>query len=259
MRQWGADPFVAPSALDQRMCHRLDAIALGASDDFEAVQLGPVAPLGVCSVLAPTSQDRALTAQRGTEVVADPTNVLALESARRLQRDPTTAVRLCTVHQTLRAQALPKQAGFSQHFRLFALTQAGKGLPEDGFERRAVVDAVTVFDRMFDASASLGCQFVDRRARIFVGSHHQVLGDRVASALEEALPHVAFEREPLTTPYYDGLRVLFGAVSPKTGAFVPLGDTGRFDWVARLANNRKLRFVASGIGIQLFVALFAGG
>src|SRR5689334_13787926 len=73
--QWARDGFVAPSALDLRTAHAFDGLALEAAHEFEALLLAPVAPLGTCSSLAPTSQDRTLTAMRGVEVVSDPTNV----------------------------------------------------------------------------------------------------------------------------------------------------------------------------------------
>lgn len=37
---------------------------------------------------------------------------------------------------------------------------------------------------------------------------------------------------------------------------IPLIDGGAFDWVAKLAANRKLVFVASAIGSQLVARLF---
>ena len=86
------------------------------------------APLGSSSVVAPSSQDRALTTMRSSEVVSDPTNVLALECARRLAAD--AAGRIGTpVHRapdTAHA-ASGRRPGRTQHFRLFALAEAGAG------------------------------------------------------------------------------------------------------------------------------------
>lgn len=253
--QWARDSFVAASPLDQRTVHALDGIALEAARAFEAIQLSPVAPLGVCSALAPTSQDRTLSASRGTEVVSDPTNVLALECARRLRADPLAHPRLCTVHQTLRAQALPPAPGFTQHFRLFAFVQAGRARPDDGFEVAAIVEHLRVMDALFDAAATLGYRVGGRVVRVLGAPAERTLRTRVATATRGALPHVELSEGDLESPYYQGLRVLFDARSPD-GELRPLGDTGRFDWVARLASNEKLRFIASGVGIQLFPLLF---
>jgi len=126
LAQLERDKFVMPSILDQRLAHRLDGLALEAAPEFEALLLSPVAPLGSCSVVAPTAQDRTLSTTRGTEVVSDPTNVLALICAERLSRSAEALPKLCTVHQTLRAQALPPVPGYSRHFRLFVLAGMGE-------------------------------------------------------------------------------------------------------------------------------------
>lgn len=255
LAQLARDGFVEPSALDQRTLHRLDGLALGAADAFDAVALSPVAPLGACSVLAPTAQDRTLSTTRGTEVVSDPTNVLALLAARRLAREQHADVRLCTAHQVLRAQPLPKQAGFSRHFRLFAMLEAGRGRAEDGFEVDAIARHVAVYDALFDAASSLGCTAPHRHATMYVAPRRAVLAQRVRDRLAATVPHLTLVEEAFDSRYYDGLRVFFGARAAN-GEHVPLADVGLFDWVARLAANRKLRCVASGFGLQLLPLLF---
>jgi len=255
LAQCERDGFVAPSALDQRTAHALDGIALEAAADFEALLLSPVAPLGTCSRLAPTSQDRTLSAARGLEVVSDPTNVLALECARRFARAPRTDVRLATVHQVLRAQALPPKAGFSRHFRMLALAEAGPGRAEDGFEVDAIARHVAVMDRVFDASRALGCDVPRRRATVFHDARRAVAVERVRARLARDLPHVELVLEPFESRYYDGLRVLFGGTSA-AGEHVPLADVAVLDWMARLTSNARQRLVASGLGIQLLPLLF---
>ena len=70
-----------------------------------------------------------------------------------------------------------------------------------------------------------------------------------------ALPAVGVERETFDAAYYDRLRVM-AWVETADGRPVPIGDTGRFDWMTRLNGDRKLRFVASGFGVQLLPLLF---
>src|SRR5262245_17325870 len=86
-RQYLRDAFVWPSAVDLRTTLAFDRVALDVASEFEALLLSPLAPLGVCSVVSPTHQDRAVSTIRGSEVVSDPTNVLALECARQLYSD----------------------------------------------------------------------------------------------------------------------------------------------------------------------------
>jgi len=122
--QWKQDRFVQPCAIDQRALLELDRHLFTAAADFQAIELSPVAPLGVCLSMAPASQNKIVSTARGTEVVSDPTNVLALECASRLA-DSTAPVRLATSHRCTRAQAVPKLPGFAAHFRMFCLATAG--------------------------------------------------------------------------------------------------------------------------------------
>ena len=142
LRQWQDDPFTRPASVDQRTLLGLDSTLHAAAAAFEAVELSPVAPLGACSVIGLGSQNRIVSALRGTEVVADPTNVLALECARRLRQRPAEVVRLATSHRCLRAQAAPKGPGFAQHFRLFCLATAGREQKDHGFLVAAVAEQI---------------------------------------------------------------------------------------------------------------------
>ena len=253
--QYERDLFVAPSPLDLRLAHRLDALALEAAPEFEAVLLSPLAPLGSCSVVAPMSQDRAVSTMRVTEVVSDPTNVLALECARRLARTNDRPVRLCTLHQVTRAQSVPAKSGFTQHFRLFALAEAGVALGEHRFEVNAMSSHAAAFIRMLDAAEAIGCTFPERRADLLVGPRGRAIADRLGAELGRLLPGLRVVEGPLESSYYDGVRLLVGA-SSASGAHIQLGDIGLFDWMEKLTANRGNRFVASGLGIQLLPLLF---
>jgi hypothetical protein len=112
---------------------RLDAIcseAFAAAPAFEALELGPVLPLGTSHALGGVHQNNVLGAGRGLEVIADTSNALALETARRrkalsaAQRLEVTT-RLCAEHRVVRLQPLPDPR-LLPHFRLFAFTSAGR-------------------------------------------------------------------------------------------------------------------------------------
>ncbi len=258
VRQMGTDLYVAPGALDLRTVHRLDGMALEAAREFEAVLLSPVAPLGTCSSVALTGQHRVLTANRGTEVVSDPTNVLALLAARRLAADAEATVRTCTLHQVVRAQPLPPGKGFTRHFRLFAACEAGKARAEDGFEVEALVRQVGVFDRILDAWASAGGRVGGRRLVVRSVAGRSVLKARLLARLAGEFPHMDLAEGEPPPAYYDGLRVLYELDGPE-GRRLQIGDLGIFDWMARLTANRRMRLVASGLGIQLLPLVLGPG
>jgi hypothetical protein len=251
LEQWERDGFTELGAVDLRTALAVDAELLRAAEVFEAVELSPVAPLGVCSAVAPASQNKVLSALRGTEVVSDPTNVLALECARRLRRDSSGCVRLVTCQRVVRAQALPKRAGFTRHFRLFALASAARERKDHAFVVDEVVEHVRTLLAGFARLEALGYAFPEARLRVLATPEKAELGDRVAAGIAG----IPVERAVLEHGYYDGLRFML-FVRSRAGEEVPLGDGSAFDWVAKLTSNRKLVFVASGLGAQLIPLLF---
>jgi hypothetical protein len=257
LAQWIDDATVRPSHLDQRLSTALDALALDTASEYEALLLSPVAPIATNSAIAPTSQDRTLTTMRRSEVVSDPTNVLALECARRLRAAPREPVRLCTAHQVLRMQSIPPGAGHTRHFRLFSLADAGPGLPDDGFEVAAVVAQLGVYRRILEsASRTRGLEWTHPIATIRTDERLPAIARRLAGALGSAQPDVEVRHEPLESNYYRGLRVLY-SIRDRGGVDREWIDLGVFDWVAQLTGNRRQRFVASALGLQL-LPLLAG-
>jgi hypothetical protein len=249
-RQWERDGFTRPAAIDQRTLNTLDAHLLAAASAFEALELSPLAPLGSCSVMAPGSQNKIVSALRGSEVVADPTNVFALECARRLRADPDRVVRLATCHRCVRAQEVPKRPGFSQHFRIFCLATSGRERQDHGLLVDALVEHIATHLHALDRLEQHGYAFPNRRVRILATRERAVLADRIAATVQTRV-----ERSALDHAYYDGLRFMIHAETTDSED-VPLIDGGAFDWVGRLASNRRLVFVASGMGAQLAAFLF---
>jgi hypothetical protein len=252
VEQWERDRFVQPGIVDQRSLVDLDGHLLGAAAAFDAIELSPVAPLGVCAIMGHASQNKVLTALRGTEVVADPTNVMALECARRLRRNPAAHVRLATSHRCVRAQPLPKGRGFTASFRIFCLASAGLEQQNHACVVDAMTEHITTMIQALDRLEQHGFAFPERRITLLTGEDKAALGDRIVARLGGT----AIARALLDHPYYNrGLRYQIAARS-SDGVEVPLIDGGAFDWVARLASNRRAVYVASGFGSQLAPLMF---
>jgi hypothetical protein len=252
LAQYRRDAFVRPAVVDQRTLASVDLHLLAAAETFEAIELSPVAPLGACSTIAVTDQHRVLSALRATEVVSDPTNVLALECAERLTRTPRETIRLATCQRVLRAQQVPRQPGYSQHFRIFVLATAGREQKDHGLTAGAVVDHVRTLWRALDRLEAHGHAFGRRRVEILATEARAAIADRVQALLSD----IPTARRPLDHPYYSGgLRYMLWATEPG-GTEVPLIDGGAFDWLARLTANRRNVFVASGLGAQLIPLRF---
>jgi hypothetical protein len=250
MDQWVRDGFTAPAYVDQRTLNAIDGDLLDAARGFEALELSPLAPLGACSVVGLASQNKVVSALRGTEVVSDPTNVLALECARRLRADPSAVVRLATCHRCVRAQEVPKLPGFAPHFRIFCLATAGLERQDHAFVVSALSSHIEAMLGALSRLEQRGYRFPGREVSVLASPAREALGDRVASAF-------GARRAPLEHRYYDGLRYQISARGPDGGS-IPLIDGGAFDWVGTLAANRRLVFVASGMGSQLVPLLFRG-
>ena len=250
--QWDRDRFVQPAIVDQRSLVEVDGHLLGATPAFESIELSPVAPLGVCTIMGHASQNKVLSALRGTEVVSDPTNVLALECARRLRRDPATVVRLATSHRCVRAQPIPKRPGLAAHFRIFCLVSAGLERQNHAFVVDAMTDHIKAMIQALDHLEQHGFAFPERRITVLTREDTAALGDRIVAMLGGAV----VARALLDHPYYNkGLRFQIAARSSQ-GLETPLIDGGAFDWVARLMSNRRAVYVASGFGSQLVPLMF---
>jgi hypothetical protein len=129
-------PLLGPSRVSARLLNQFDQVAFATAADFEAVELSPVAPLGLTRVLGEIDQNNVLTTIRNAEVLGDPTPAMALECARR-RKNPklrgAEAVRLCTSQRCIRLQPFDVP-GFTPHFRLFALVSAGRDTGSHAFE-----------------------------------------------------------------------------------------------------------------------------
>jgi hypothetical protein len=247
--QYGRDTFCVPAAVDQRAMLAIDAQLLAAAEAFEAIELSPVAPLGACSVVGPTDQNRVLSALRATEVVSDPTNVLSLECARRLRTPAQSDQHLATSHRVLRAQPVPKLPGYAQHFRLFALASGGIERQDHAFTIATVALHVRTLRAGLARLEALGYAFGRPRVEILATPARQSLGERLAALLDAELG-------VLDHPYYSGgLRYRIWVTAPD-GTPAPIGDGGTFDWLHALAANRRAVFVGSGLGSQLIALRF---
>jgi hypothetical protein len=249
LQQWGRNRFVCPAHVDQRTLNQLDSHLLAVASGFEALELSPLAPLGSCSAIALASQNKIVSTIRGTEVVSDPTNLLALESARRLRKNRQT-VKLTTSHRCVRAQPVPNHAGYAAHFRLFCITSAGHERKDQGFLVESLSEHIQTHLSALNRLEQHGYVFPDRSIKILVTPERKAVGERIASGVGGPVLI-----ESLTHDYYDGLRFMISARS-LSGEHLPLIDGGSFDWLRKLTSNNKLVFVASAIGSQLAAYLY---
>src|SRR2546425_559529 len=123
-----SNKFARPSTTSPSRLLEWDRIAFSLLPKvFQPIELSPVCPLGTVSVLSPISQDWTVSTIRNTEVVADSTNVLAIECAtrRREQKDffsgKAPSIHLASSHRLLRGQKFGAGPRTRQHFRVLTL------------------------------------------------------------------------------------------------------------------------------------------
>jgi hypothetical protein len=224
-------------------------------ESFAGVDLSPVAPLGTCSAVATVDQNRVLSTVRGTEVVSDPTNALAVEAAaRRSTGDRGRRVDVAACHRVVRAQAVDGP-GLSAHFRLFALVSSARDRGSGRVEADMLVDHLRFW------SEALVEFLPRRRPRLtFTVFGSSVLAerfeDRIRPAMADGVAGVPLVADPGRTQgagYYPeaaiGIRADDGAQE------VDLGDGGLTTWTAALLGDAKERCVVSCLATERLAAL----
>jgi hypothetical protein len=234
LRRWREDRFVRPAAADPRRVSRVEAGLWELLDhDVYGVQLSPVTPLGTCTAVSPTSQNRIVSATRAVEVLADPTNALAIEAAAR--RDEHDEVHVAASHQVLRAQVFGP--GMGAHFRLFALVSSARDTGSGRTETRLLERHLAYWHRVLAPVPGAAVRYT-----IF---DSPVLRERLA-----AIPGLTEERDrERGRGYYTGaaLRITAGDVE--------LGDGGFTTWTAQLRADAKERCLISCISVERLAAL----
>lgn len=262
LKAYETNRFVAPSLVDPITLHKneLEMLELAKGNSFEPLELSPLAPLGNCSAMGLADQNKIVSALRGTEVVADATNLMALESAvrRKHSKFDETVVNLCSVHRHVRAQALPPIKGFTSHFKIFTAVTAGRDTGSLEFEKMALLRHLSFYEKYFSA------YFKIARPKVIIkalrGADGTIERSRQLYEFIQATLNT-FEVSFLEVPekdhrYYQHTR--FSLNADVNGNEFNLGDGGFVDWGAKLTSNGKERMFTSGIGLELVIKLLTG-
>lgn len=248
--------FVQPAAVDAIDFQEftLAALRLARTTGFQPIQLSPVSPLGACSVIATAHQNKIVSALRGTEVTADATNVLALESTVRRARQnfPRQPLHFSVVHRHVRAQEIPDVPGFSAHFTILGLTSAGRDTGSFSFEKESLLQHIRFYMAYFEETLQISGLRVRLKALDRPGELNRVF-DAVSTFLQEMEPELPVEIIPSSATeqgYYQHLQ--FKIVIPGPGnREIEIADGGFTDWTQQLSGFRKERFLISGMGLEM--------
>jgi len=259
LRQYAQNRFTNPSDIDPVLSHHFTADLLEAAKKagYTALELSPVSVLGSCSVIARVDQNKVLSALRGTEVLSDATNALALHIAclksrgdKNTEGRKTECFRYCAVHRHIRAQ---KFQGKNQlpHFQLFGMVISGTDGGNFKFEKEALGETLGFYRDYLSTQKYLSnLRFIIRPR---TGVPANFAEDILAFLRAHNFQNISEEKALPENDYYRGLQFKIRASAGDTEFEV--GDGGFVDWPAKLLQNNKERMLISGIGLERLMRL----
>ena len=243
--------FCRPSDADVRSMHKVDGHLFEAAEDFELLELSPLAPLGVCTAVGPCDPLKIVATVRNLEVSSDPTNVLALEASER-RRQGAKAVHLAASQRVVRAQPLVNPH-HRAHFRLFVLCSMFQSEGSGRAESAALLRHLGVY-----SAALAACGATLQRVSVCaVGQPWETVRQELGQKLE--VPVDDQDDRITNNNYYMGLSFKVHVRLPNTGnggasdlaEEIPLGDGGFTSWGAQYLSRSKERTLISAIGTEL--------
>ncbi len=249
LRQFCANRFVRPAEVDT-LCIRqteLDWLRYASERQFQPITLSPLAPLGTCSAIGHVDQNNVLSALRGTEVVSDATNVLALKIAEDTSKskDKNAVFRYAAAHRHVRGQAFDNPS-FTAHFSVFCLASGGRDRGNYSFELNQLNEHLTICHNLL--SEQFGAE--NLLIRFYLKNGSEAFREKMMdykAGLWHSRPHEF--REDYGHEYYDLIQ--FKIFLNTNGRQPDLADGGPVGWAQRLLSNRKYRLFISGIGLEL--------
>lgn len=249
LKQFEKNRYVHPSAVDTIDFKELELRCLKLTKDrgFVPITLSPLTVFGTCSAVGFVDQNNIMTALRGTEVVGDATNVLALLIARefKLQKKRSVIKYACT-HRHVRTQVFSNPA-FTAHFTIFCMATGGMDEGNFSFELEQLLDHISAHLSIFST------EFGNERftLKIYLKQENEIFRRRLNDHLQKISSAVNLKIEEQTNPggYYK--LVQFKVFLEHHGKEINLSDGGFVDWTQKLIPNKKQRLIVSGIGTEL--------
>jgi len=253
VKAFQANRFSVPSALDPVAYHVLETAFLSAAQKFDIkpVLLSPAAPFASSSVFGCVSQNNVVSAVRGTEIVSDPTNMLAIIIAEKLKHkkvENTTPIHYCTTARVLRAQAFPNTGRHFAHFGIFCIVSSGKDSGSYGCERALMQKQLSFYKELLWDKYGANLSIVFRKRRGYPDADGFL--DRMAELMKNVFPelHLSFDLEHEDSNYYKGIH--YNIIMERNGDKIEIGDGGFVDWMQKMTNNKRERCLISGISLD---------
>ena len=250
-QRWQQDRFVRPSPIDPHQLADTDLrLWRLLPPQFVGLALSPVTPLGTCAAVEAADQNRVLSTVRLSEVVSDPTNVLALEAAVR-RRAGADVVHLAACHRVLRNQRFDASDA-RPHFELFALVSSAR----DSGSARTEAELLVLHLRFWSELMSM--MLGPNTGLIELTVISDALRERVDDLVRPALGGVRLRDAPDRTEGIGYYRAAAFKIKVADAAGErEVGDGGFTGWTAALLADVKERCLISCVATERLTQLYA--
>lgn len=256
LRNYDSNRYVWPSSADPIKMKELELRCLKKSKraGFKPVNLSPIAPMGTCAAMAPVNQNNVLSALRGTEVVSDATNVLALKMAAETKSglQLTGLTRLTSAHRHIRCQPIDNP-DYSAHFSVLALVSGGRDQGHYLFEIGEILTHIRILIAIIQQNTTgflLHVRFFMKKcSEGFRQNFHEKICDFSSEI------NIEFVDDP-DDNYYQ--MVQYKIYAKSNDLELDLADGGIVDWSQQILSDKKQRMCISGIGLELLYKLTYG-
>lgn len=253
LKSYADNPFVKPSTIDPIRYHSLEAELLlkAKENNIVPIILSPIAILGSCASVASVSQNKIISALRGTEVLSDPTNMLAIYIADGIKNGTVNrssdGIHVCTTHRLTRVQAkyYPSQV---PHFGLFCMVSSGEDSGSYNFEKEAIKKHLSFYKSFSETKLESQLSFsLQKRA-----GYKDINGffNRIVSDIRLLFPEtdINIADKDMENIYYKGINIKF--YTNRNGQSYEIGDAGFVDWTQNFLSRKKERMFISAFALD---------
>jgi hypothetical protein len=262
------NPFVETSKIDQLTFAKFDNLAHNLLPlEYKSVELSPLVPFATNRVLANISQKRVLSTMRNSEVISDPTTALALycakERANKIKKNSRDSelVAMATSQRAVRQDPIKKE-GYSQHFRTFTVSVAGRDVGFEQFEKENLKKHLGFFLSLLEKLNESGDYIInDITVTLSDVEKKQpellsIIKDTVVKELSETFSQVAFKFDvDRKSNYYKNLCYSISAKN-KNGELISVAGGGITNWTEILIESKKERLLVGSIGSEILCGHF---
>lgn len=254
LKRYRDNRFVQPAMVEPLKLKELeiDILKIALNKGISPIQLSPVAPLGCTSVVGTVDQNKVISALRGTEVVSDATNLIAMHIANTIKSEKSAredSMRFCTTHRHVRAQHFANVPGMLPHFHLFCMVSSGLDQGSYAFEMNSLWEHIEVYRTIFKSifNSSIEVIFSERDGyKDSSGLVSRITEYGKCLALDGVvISHGSPQKE---NQYYKGLQFTIKTVIEDKVFYI--GDGGFVDWTQKMLGVKKERLLISAIGLD---------